>query len=189
MTTETPARALLDRRPETSEFEGGAPRWRLSPGQRKLVLAAHVMISVGLFGVYAAMVILGVAGATASDPETSGAVYPAMSILKNAVPPGAVGVVVTGVVLSLGTSWGLFKHLWVVVKLILTVAALPISILLVFPSIQRAIADPTAGAAPLMLVLASGLVALSLGTATVIAVYKPWGLVARGRQNASRLPA
>jgi hypothetical protein len=76
-----------------------------------------------------------------------------------------------------------------VVKLVLTVTALSISILLVFPSIQRAIADPPAEAAQLMLVVASGLVALSLGTATVIDVYKPWGLVARGRQDASRLPA
>jgi hypothetical protein len=189
MTTESAAHALLDRHPETSTPVHDTPRWRLSTGQRKLVLAAHVAISVGLFGVFAAMVMLGVAGATASDPETSGAAYRAMSILKNAVPPGAVGVVVTGVVLSLGTNWGLFKHLWVVVKLVLTVAALPISILLVFPSIQRAIADPAAEAAPLMLVLASGLVALLLGSATVIAVYKPWGLVAPGRQNASRLPA
>ena len=189
MTTETAAHALLDRRPDTDNVQGGAPRWRLSPGRRKLVLAAHVVISVGLFGVYAAMVMLGVAGAAATDYEASGAAYRAMSILKNAVPPGAIGVVVTGVVLSLGTSWALFKHLWVVVKLVLTVTALPISILLVFPSIQRAIADLASESAPVMLVVASGLVALALGAATVIAVYKPWGLVARDRQNASRLPA
>src|SRR5215207_9430328 len=98
MTTETAAHALLDRPPDTNAPEGGARRWRLSPGRRKLVLAAHVVISVGLFGVYAAMLMLGVTGATASDPKTSVAAYRAMDILKNAVPPGAVGVIVTGVV-------------------------------------------------------------------------------------------
>jgi hypothetical protein len=180
MTTRTAAHGLLDRRSDTHESEVRSPRRRLSPGQRKLALATHVVISVGLFGVYAAMLMLGIAGAAAADPELSAASYRAMSILKNLVPPGALGIVVTGVVLSLGTSWGLLKHLWVVVKLVLTVAALPISILLVFPSIQRAIADPTSESAPLTLMVAAALVALALGAATVIAVYKPWGLVARG---------
>jgi hypothetical protein len=189
MTMETAADALLDRRPEIDELEGRSPRWRLSTSQRKLTLAAHVVISVGLFGVYAAMLILGIAGATAADPEVSGAAYRAMSILKTAVPPGAIGVVLTGVILALGTTWGLFKHLWIVVKLVLTVAALPISILLVFPSLQQAIAAQTSEPAPLVLVAATGFVALSLGAATVIAVYKPWGPVARRRQNPQQLPA
>ncbi len=188
MLTESAAHALLDRRSDTAELEKDARRWRMSPSQRKLVLAAHVVISVGLFGVYAAMLVLGIAGATAADRESSSSAYRAMGILKNLVPPGAIGVVLTGVVLSLGTSWGLFKHLWVVVKLVLTVAALPISILLVFPAIQRAISDPASESAPLTLLVATGLVALSLGAATTIAVYKPWGLVARGRQNRAPLP-
>jgi hypothetical protein len=53
------------------------------------------------------------------------------------------------------------------------VAALPISILLIFPSIQRAIAAPISEPAPVVLVVATGLVALALGAAAVIAVYKP----------------
>lgn len=170
-----------DQHVAVSDAEYSTARWKLTPGQRKLTLAAHVVVSVGLFGVYAAMLMLGIAGATAADPETSRSAFKAMSILKNAVPPGAVGVVLTGVALSLGTTWGLFRHLWVVAKLVLTVAALPISILLVFPSIQRASAAPPSEPAPPMLLVATGLVALMLGAATVIAVYKPWGLIAQRR--------
>lgn len=186
---ETAAHALRDRRSDTADLEDHPRRWRLSPSQRKLALASHVAISVGLFGVYAAMLMLGIAGATAADPESSSSAYRAMSILKNLVPPGAIGIVLTGVVLSLGTNWGLFKHLWVVVKLMLTVATLPISILLVFPSIQQAISASSSESAPLTLLVATGLAAVLLGAATVIAVYKPWGPVARGRQSPGQLPA
>jgi hypothetical protein len=182
-------------RPERSlDADGSASRparWSLSPGQRKLALAAHVVVSVGLFGVYAAMFALATIAATTSDPETTGAAYRSLGLLKGIVPPAAVGVIVTGAILSLGTSWGLFKHLWIVVKLGLTVAALPVSILTVFPAVQRAItatsragaiATPDLGDAPLVLTAASGAVVLMLGAATVIAVYKPWGLIGRARR-------
>lgn len=117
--------------------------------------------------------------AGSAGAEVAAAAYRAMSILKNAVPPAALGVVLTGVVLSLGTNWGLFTHLWVVVELVLTVSALPMSILLVFPSVQRAAAAPTAEPPPLGLMVSTTLVAL--GGAAVIAVYKPWGLVSCAR--------
>lgn len=185
MTTEAAAPTRLDKRLGASDAKSRPLGWRLSTGHRKLALSAHVVISVGLFGIYAAMLMLAIAGATTADPETSRAAYRAMGLLKGAVPLGAVGVVVTGVVLSLGTSWGLFQHLWVVAKLVLTVAALPISILLVFPSIQQAIAVHDPGPAAPSLLAASGAIVLMLGAATVIAVYKPWGTITRARHRAT----
>ena len=186
MTPEAAAHALPERLPNDCHARSRQIGWRLSSSQRRFVLAAHIIISVGLFGAYAALLMLAVAGAMTTDPVTSSAAYGSMGILKGAVPPAAIGVVVTGVVLSLGASWGLFTHRWIVVKLVLTVAALPVSILLVFPSIQQAMAAPAPTPAPPMLVAASGLVVVMLGAATVIAVYKPWGLIARGRRVSTR---
>ena len=167
----------------------------LSPRQRKLALATHIVVSVGLLGIYAAMLILGTVAATTPDPETSGAGYRSLGILRGVIPPAAGGVVVTGVILALGTPWGLFKHSWVVVKLALAVAAFPVSILVVFPAVRLAIAAtspaapltaPDLGSAPLLLIAASGAIVLMLGAATVIAVYKPWGAIRRARRATAR---
>ena len=94
---------------------------------------------MGLLGIYAAMLTLGTVAATTADLETAGAAYRSMGILRGVIPPAAVGALVTGVILAVGTSWGLFTHYWVVVKLALTVAALPVSILIVFPAVRHAI--------------------------------------------------
>jgi hypothetical protein len=167
----------------------------LSPRQRKLALATHIVVSVGLLGIYAAALILGTVAAATPDPETSSAAYRSMGILRGVIPPAAGGVVVTGVILALGTTWGLFKHYWVVVKLALAVAALPVSILVVFPAVRHAIAAtspaapltaPDLGSAPLLLIAASGAIVLMLGAATVLAVYKPWGAIRRARRATAR---
>ena len=146
-TPEDAAHALRERAPGASGPASRPTGWGLSPRPRKLVLATHIAVSVGLLGIYAAMLILGTVASTTPDPETSGAAYRSMGILRGVIPPAAVGALVTGVILALGTSWGLFNHSWVVVKLGLTVAALPMSIFVVFPAVRQAIAA-TSGAAP-----------------------------------------
>lgn len=104
-------------------------------------------------------------------------------------------MLVTGVMLALGTTWGLFTHSWVLVKLALSVAVLPLSIFVVFPAVRQAIAAtsravpltaPDLGSAPLVLIAASGAIVLMLGAATVIAVYKPWGAIRRARRATAR---
>ena len=193
--TETVAHGLRARAPDASSPASRPMRWSLPPRQRKAVLAAHIVVSVGLLGIYAAMLLLGTVAATTPDPETSSAAYRSLGILRGVIPPTAIGVLVTGVTLALGTTWGLFKHYWVVVKLALAVVALPVSIFVVFPAIRQAIAAssrtmpltaPEPGSAAPLLLAASGTVILMLGAATVIAVYKPWGATARSRRDTGR---
>jgi len=193
--TEDVAHALRERVPDAGGRSGRPARWRLSPRWRKLVLAAHIVVAVGLLGIYAAMLILGTVAAATPEPETAGAAYRSMGILRAVIPPAAGGALVTGVILALGTSWGLFQHSWVVVKLALTAAALSVSIFVVFPAVRQAIAAtsaaapltaPDAGSAPLLLIVASGVIVLMLGAATVIAVYKPWGAIRRARRDTAR---
>jgi hypothetical protein len=43
-----------------------------------------------------------------------------------AIVPLAYATLVTGLIMSLGTKWGLFRHYWVIISLVLTVFALVI---------------------------------------------------------------
>jgi hypothetical protein len=165
--------------------------WRLSPGQRKALVAAHILVSVGLLGLSAALFVLATAGALTSDAATAQAAYRSMAIFtRGVVQPVAVATLVTGVILSLGTKWGLFQHTWIVVKLVLTVATVLNGMLNLGPAVQRAIAltANTSGASPpdlgttaLVAMAVPGVNVLMLGAATAISVYKPWGRLGRGR--------
>ena len=183
-------RAAAGARGRSSRPQG----WSLSPGQRKLVLAAHIVVSVGLLGISAAMLVLGTVAAATPDPGTSSAAYRSMGIFtRGVIQPAAVGALVTGVILSLGTKWGLLEHYWIVAKLALTVAAVLCGIFVVRPLVQQAIAatsgaapltTPDPGSGPMLLIATSAANVLMLGAATVISVYKPWGAIARGRREA-----
>jgi hypothetical protein len=136
---------------------------------------------VGLLGLSAAMLVLAAAGAITGDPETAQAAYRSMGIFTGGiVPPTAMAALITGVILSLGTKWGLFTHVWIVTKLVLTVAAILCGIFVISPAVQQAIA----GSPPRVLVAAAALNVVMLGAATVISVFKPWGRLRRGQYSA-----
>ena len=163
-------------------------RWSLSPRQRKAVLAAHIVVSVGLLGIYAAMLLLGAVAATTPNAETASAAYRSLGILRGVIPPAAVGVLITGIGLALATSWGLFKHYWVVVKLAITIFSTVV--LLMYTRTFRQMADLAADSTVALdrvrnpsPVLHAALAMLLLLTATVLAVYKPVGVTAYGRRK------
>ena len=165
--------------------------WRLSPGQRKALVAAHIVVSVGLLGISAAQLVLATAAALTSDVTIAQAAYRSMAIFRlGVVQPLAIVTIVTGVILSLGTKWGLFQHTWIVVKLVLTVATILNGMLNLRPAVQQAItltANASAGSPPdlgstaLVAMAVPGINVLMLGAATVISVYKPWGQIGRRR--------
>lgn len=93
-------------------------------GVRKFALTAHVTSSVGLLGSIAAFLALAIAGLTSQDIKMVRAAYLAMEVIARCViVPLAFASLLTGLIQSLGTPWGLFRHYWVVVKLLLTVFA------------------------------------------------------------------
>ncbi len=160
----------------------------MPPTARKAALTAHITSSVGWLGSVAAFLALAVAGLISQDELTVRAVYVAMEVLGWAVlVPLAVASFVTGLVQSLGTSWGLFRHYWVLFKLAITVLAT--AILLLYTSTLGYLADaasgPAAGghlsalpsASP---ILHSGAALVVLLVAAVLSVYKPRGLTPHG---------
>lgn len=96
----------------------------LAPSIRKLVLAVHLTTSVGWLGAVAAYLPHDITVALSDDPETVRGAWTAMGVIATAVlVPLALASLLTGIVISVGTRWGLFRHWWVVVSLGLTVVA------------------------------------------------------------------
>ncbi len=107
---------------------------------RKVALVGHVISSAGWLGAVAAFLALAVVALHTADATTSQALYVAMEILGKAVLlPLAFASLLTGLLQALGTSWGLFRHWWVIVKLALTVEST--AVLLAYTSTLVALAD------------------------------------------------
>ena len=111
-------RAAADDRP--------AVGWRLSRTSKQLTVLVHILTSVGLFGMTIVSVALAtIVSATSSDPAIPRAVLQILDTVDLVLlPPIALGALVSGVVLSIGTHWGLFNHVWIVTKLVLTIAVI-----------------------------------------------------------------
>lgn len=94
----------------------------MTPHLRKFALTAHVTASVGSLGAVAVFLALAVAGLTRQDDRMVRAAYIAMEFTAwYVIVPLVLAALLTGLVQSLGTTWGLFRHYWVLAKLLLTV--------------------------------------------------------------------
>ena len=96
----------------------------MAPRLRKFALAVHIALSVGWIGAVAGYIALDVAAATGRDPQMLRACYLAMELIAwYVIVPLALAALLTGLVMSLGTRWGLFRHYWTLISLLLTVIA------------------------------------------------------------------
>lgn len=161
----------------------------MTPRVSKIALTAHVASSVGWLGAVAAFLALSVAGLTSKNDQVVRAAYFAMELVGWCViAPLSLASLLTGLVQSLGTSWGLFRHYWIVAKLLITVFA---SILLlvhmqVASRMANIVAVTTLGAADfqgmrIQLVTDAVAAIVVLLVATVLSVFKPQGLTPFGR--------
>ncbi|POX40951.1 DUF2269 domain-containing protein [Streptomyces sp. Ru73] len=167
---------------------------QLSRPVRRAFLVVHVVVSVGWLGLTLGLLALGIAAATAADGpgaaggavDLAGAAYRAMKVFIDwLIVPLALLTLVSGLVLSLGTPWGLARHRWVVTKFWLTLGAVAATVFALRTQINTASAAVTAGRAvpPETDLVAAPAVALSLYVfLTAISVLKPWGPTARGRR-------
>jgi hypothetical protein len=102
----------------------------MKPGVRKFALSAHLTFSIGWIGAILAYLALGVAAVTSQDVHTVRASWIAMELTGwYVLVPLALASLLTGVVMALGTKWGLFRHYWVLISFALTVFATVILLL------------------------------------------------------------
>jgi hypothetical protein len=160
----------------------------MPPILRKLALTAHVTTSVGWLGAVASFLALALAGLASQDEETVRAAYLAMDLTTwFVIVPLSIASLLTGLVQSLGTSWGLFRHYWVLIKLLLTVVATFLLLVHTQPITFMAtvvVATPLSGAdlreVRMQLVFDAGAALLLLLVVTALSVYKPRGLTRYG---------
>ena len=169
----------------TTQTDTTTPRRnRLSRRQRHAVLVLHIVSAVGWIGVDLALLPLVLTGLTTDDGPTAAAAFGAVAILVPwTVPALSLLIVTTGVLLGLGTKWGLVRYWWVAVKLVISL----ILTTLVFVSLLPAVAaiDITGAASGEEVRAALGettmflyppvVSSLMLLAAAVLSVTKPWG--------------
>lgn len=152
---------------------------------RKLILTSHISFSVGWFGAVAAFVVLNIAALTNQNIQTVRSAYIAMDLIGwYVILPSCFGSLLTGLIQSLGTAWGLFKHYWIAVKLFLTVGS-TFLLLIHMQLIGQAAKTAKITSLPIDelkslgmdLLTKSALALLVLLITIVISVYKPWGKI------------
>ena len=160
----------------------------MPPGLRKFVLAAHLTVSVGWIGAVVAYLALAVSAVTSQNVQTVRAAWIGMELTGwFVIVPLALAALLTGLVMSLGTSWGLFRHYWVLITLALTILS-TVVLLLHMPTVSS-LADVAQKADGADLTDLGGLGGdlfhaggglLVLLVITVLNVYKPRGLTPYG---------
>lgn len=155
----------------------------MTPFFRKLTLTTHITFSVGWFGAVVGFLALAIAGLTSQDAQMVRSAYLTMELIGwFVIVPFCIASFLSGLIQSLGTQWGLFKHYWVLAKLLLTIAATIILFLHMKPisyiagiASQTTLSNPELLGLQIQLIADAGAALLVLLVATMLSVYKPWG--------------
>ena len=164
----------------------------MSPGLRKVALTVHVTAALGWIGAVVAYLALVVTAMNREEAQTLRAAWLAMELIGwRAIVPLSLASLLTGLVMSLGTRWGLFQHYWVSISLALTVFATGILLqhmqtVSFFAGLAAGTDDAVIGrlrsGLPGELVHA-GIGLLVLIVIQILNVYKPRGLTPYGRRK------
>lgn len=170
-------------------------RFRLGARTRKVVLLTHIVAAGTWIGIDVAMAVAVFTAIFTSDPQLQALCYQALDVFV-VVPLIVAGLLslVSGVLLGLGTKYGLVKYWWIAVKLVLNVLLTTLALISLRPGIDavaeqgRALAagqDVTIVAADLVYppIVSPALLLFAM----VLSVFKPWGRTRkRERSQTSR---
>src|SRR5918996_5701216 len=163
-----------------------------APALRKFTFTTHVTSSVGWVGAALVFLALAAIGLSSDDERTVRGAYLVMAPAAWFVlVPLAHASLVSGMALSLGTPWGLIRHYWVVVKLAITLFSTVILLIYMrtFRQMAGVAADPVVelglvrNPSPLLHAI---LALVLLISATVLAIYKPFGMTPYGTRQQMR---
>jgi hypothetical protein len=157
--------------------------WRLAPRVRKLTLVLHIAASGAWLGFDLVLGVLVVSAIFATDSQTA---LVSLAVLAAFVPGPLIVVgllsLATGVLLGLGSKYGLVRYWWVLVKLVLNLVLLTLTVVLLGPEVQELSgaareALGTEAAAPDVgnLIFPPVVSSTALVLAMVLSVFKPWG--------------
>jgi hypothetical protein len=166
----------------------------MPPHLRKFALSFHLTVSVGWIGSVLAYLALGLTAASAEDAQTLRAAWVSMDLVGwYVIVPLAIASVITGLIMSLGTKWGLLRHYWVLYSFVLTLLA-AVVLVLHMPDVSELASAAREGASRsrgehLLGELRSGdllhpgLGLIVLLTVQMLNIYKPTGMTRYGRRR------
>jgi hypothetical protein len=164
---------------------------------RKAVLVLHVICGIGWMGVDIALLVLLITARTTSDPALVISGFNAIRmIVPVAVPPLSLGILLTGIVLGLGTRWGLVRYWWVLIKLLLSLVMTILVFMSLIPGVNSiAVLSATTSSAdavraslgtlPTMMMFPPIVSFLMLGAAAILSIFKPWRHTPWSRENSA----
>jgi uncharacterized membrane protein len=161
--------------------------WRLSGRTRKTVLILHILAAGTWIGVDVIVAVLVLTGWFGGDAASRGLAYQALGtyVVWPMLTAGLVSLV-TGVILGLGSKYGLVRYRWVAVKLALNLILCTLILVALQPGMAEVVAhgrDLSAGtpsARDMTDLFYPPIVSLSaLTLATILSVTKPWGRLRR----------
>lgn len=172
-------------------------RRRLSKRARKATLVVHIVAAGTWIGIDVVLAVVVFTGLTTHDPETAALCFRALELFATwPLLLAGTACLISGIVLGVGTTYGLVRYWWVAAKLavnVVFVALVPLSLRPTVSSAAEYGRDLTgSGAAPpsdpgLLPDLAFPPVVSLIGllVAVLLSVFRPWGRI---RTTRTRLP-
>jgi hypothetical protein len=156
---------------------------RLGGRTRKAFLSLHVVSGAAWFGIDLALGILVVTALVVDDPRTAGMALQAVELFAIWPMFGAsLLCLAAGVVLGLGSKYGLVRFWWVAIKLALNLLMSTLIVISLRPGIgeaagigERLMAGDTTVSVSSDLLFPVLVAPSMLLTAYVLSVFKPWG--------------
>ncbi|QHW33973.1 hypothetical protein GZH47_26375 [Paenibacillus rhizovicinus] len=103
---------------------------KLSLQQRRVLLLLHILFAAIMIGVQATFIILALTASVTDNASVLQACYTIMHLLAGtSVRASAIGTAVTGILLSVLTSWGLFRYYWLIAKEVLTLFSIGLGLI------------------------------------------------------------
>jgi hypothetical protein len=178
--TANPTLEAVAARPGAAMSTGRRSPWRLGRTPHKVALTAHVLTSVGWFGI-AAVMLAGALAAIWATPPVAQDLYRGLEAAPWLSIPFGLASIATGALLGLGTRYGLVRNWWVVAKMAISVVVVLTDAVVVRAQAHSALVAGMSGGSVIG-PTAAHVVALTV--ATVLSVFKPRGVTPWARRRA-----
>ncbi|GMK48018.1 hypothetical protein PghCCS26_51480 [Paenibacillus glycanilyticus] len=145
--------------------------------QRRILLLLHILFAAIMFGVQVAFIILALTASVTDDAAMLKSCYTIMHLLADSsVRASTIGTAVTGIALSVLTSWGLFRYYWVIAKEVLTLLAIGIGFIGLYEWTLRGLDDNgSLTVHHTWLMIGIALQTISIIVMYILSVWKPGG--------------
>lgn len=168
-----------------------AKKMRLSYAQKSWMLSAHILFIVAWFGGILCMFGLLITSLSANHNNELYVIYMNINLLDDVyVKYPALGALITGLLLSVLTNWGLTRYYWIIVKEVLTLGTIGFGIFYMNQWLDQVTAATSNGDFDTLqlsdikhLLIGNLANLIALATMVILSYVKPWGRRKNAKKN------